>query len=65
MSTNIKLSRYRVFLNAARAWKAGYPHQAWEIVQKAGYGQHWPRLQAALLAQAKDGYVMAMRRYTV
>jgi hypothetical protein len=63
MSRNRKLDRYRVFVRAARAWQAGYPHQAWEIVQRAGLGQHWPRLMAALLADARGHYKTTMGRF--
>ena len=65
MSRYAKLDRYRAFVRAAQAWKAGYPHQAWEIITRAGLSAHWPQFQAELLRQARQDYRVAIERYYV
>jgi hypothetical protein len=55
-----QLDRYRVFLHAAHAWRAGYPHQAWEIINRAGLAKHWPSFQAAVIAQARTRFRTAI-----
>ena len=65
MSTNAKLTRYRAFHRAAVAWRAGYPHQAWEIITEAGYGNHYAQFVRECLHQARQDYQVAIERYFV
>lgn len=52
-----------VIRRAVQAWNAGKPHQAWEILTTAGYGDQWPRFQAVALRQARARYGRRMRSY--
>lgn len=54
-----------VIRRAVQAWNAGRPHQAWEILTTAGYGDQWPRFQAIALRQARARYGARMRAYRV
>lgn len=54
--------RHRTLVRAARAWKAGKPHTAWEIMHAAGLDRDWPQLQRALLADARRRFEGKMVR---
>lgn len=64
-ATRRQKHRYRAFVRAARAWKAGYPHEARVIIDDAGLGKYWPQFMAELLRQARAGYNTAIERYIV
>lgn len=49
--------RHRTLMRAVRAWQAGRPHQAWEILDQAGMGEVWPEFKRVALDQARQRYV--------
>lgn len=53
--------RVRAFNRAARAWRAGYPHQALEILRAAGLEGHWPEFRDQALRRARERYVRLIR----
>lgn len=54
--------RHRIMVRAARAWKAGKPHTAWEIMMAAGLDREWPLLKAELLRQARKRFEREIAR---
>ena len=42
---------------AVRAWRAGKPHRALEIITDAGYRDMWPEFQRRALADARARYL--------
>jgi hypothetical protein len=49
----VSRDRVRAFRRAARAWNAGYPHAAWEILTRAGYESDWPEFLRTALIMAR------------
>ena len=62
----MKITRVRtrsdVFRAAARAWNAGRPHRALEIMTDAGCRELWPVFQRVALRRARERY---HRRITI
>ena len=55
-------ARVRAFKRAAVAWRAGRPHQAWEILATSGFGDHWKEFQRQALSQARARYLRLIDR---
>ena len=49
--------RARTFDRAARAWVAGKPHTAWQILAEAGLTDQWPAFLRVALARARRTYL--------
>lgn len=49
----------RQLTRAAKAWLAGNPHRAWEIIQ-AHDPRLWRPFQAGMLEHARDNYIQRM-----
>lgn len=52
--------RLRVLTRAAQAWEAGRPHQAWQILDRAGMGDEWREFQRVALQHARRRFVRQM-----
>jgi hypothetical protein len=53
--------RYRALVRAARAWDAGKPHQAWEILAGAGFTRdEWRVFQSEAVRRARSRYLVRM-----
>ena len=55
--------RHRALTRAARAWQAGRPHTAWEILADAGLAAYWPTFRRTALSRARSRYLREMSRY--
>jgi len=54
--------RTRAIRRAVTAWRAGKPHQAWEILASAGYADYWPVFQRVALRHARCRFTARMTR---
>jgi hypothetical protein len=48
---------------AVRVWIAGWPHQAWEIMQAAGLSDEFPALNRELQLRMRKRFQRKMARY--
>lgn len=49
--------RHRTIVRAARAWRVGRPHLAWEILEEAGLGKLYPAFVRECQRQARERYL--------
>lgn len=42
---------------AVAAWKRGRPHEAWQILDKAGYADYWPIFHREALRAARRAFL--------
>jgi hypothetical protein len=64
--TDIKISRtawYRARTEAARHWRAGHPHRAYEALCDHGCEVMWPEFRRGALLLARARYQSAISYY--